>query len=97
MTESRIKRIFENSQESIGAILLYNGAEPHQDMNFFYVTDLTKGLFEGSAVVIYPDGTGTIITSKLEEESARKSSLDIELYASKQDFRRILKGALDVE
>ena len=97
MTSKRIKRIFGNAPENIGAILLYNGAEPHQDMNFFYVTDLTKGLFEGSAVVIYPDGSGTIITSKLEEESAKKSGLNIELYTSKKDFRQIMQRAMDVD
>ncbi len=97
MTGSRIKRIFGNLPDDIGAILLYNGSEPHQDVNFFYVTDLTKGLFENSAAVIYPDGTGTIITSKLEEESAGKSPLNLEIFSSKKEFRECVKKALDVD
>ncbi len=97
MTSERIKRIFDNAGEDIGAILIYNGPEPHVDVNFFYVTDLTKGLFEGSAVVIYPDGKGTIITSKLEEESASKSSMDLEIFSTRKEFSSILKRALDVD
>ncbi len=97
MTERRIKRIFENSPDDIGAILLYNGSEPHQDVNFFYVTGLAKGLFENSAAVIYPDGSGIIITSKLEEESARKSRLDMETFSTKREFRDAMKKALDVD
>ncbi len=97
MIEKRIKRIFSNVSEEMGAILIYNGPEPHQDVNFFYVTDLTKGLFEASAVVIYPDGKGTIITSKLEEESARKSPMEVEIFSTRKDFKRILKDALDVD
>ncbi len=97
MTQRRIRRIFESSGEGIGAILIYNGSEPHQDVNFFYVTDLTKGLFEGSAVVIYPDGKGTIITSRLEEEIAKKSRMDVEIFSKRDEFTRIVKKALDVD
>ncbi len=97
MTVRRIKRIFENAGEDLGAILLYNGAEPHVDVNFFYVTDLTKGLFEGSAVVIYPDGKGAILTSELERESASRSHMEKRYFSSKDDFRRSIKELLDVD
>ena len=96
-TEKRIKRIFELAGEDVGAIMIFNGDEPHTDVNFYYVTDLTKGLFEHSGVVVYPDGKGVIITSELEEESASRSPMEKRFFRSKQDLRKIVKEALDVD
>jgi Xaa-Pro dipeptidase len=72
--KSRIKRIFRAAPEGLEAIVLFNAEAPHLDLSFFYATDLVEGgLFEGGMAVLRSDGSCTILTSQLEEQSARKA------------------------
>jgi Xaa-Pro dipeptidase len=64
------------------------------DDNFFYVTNLEQGLFEGSCAVLYPDGTLDVLVSELEAESARKSKAQITIYKTKDEFSGTLKRLL---
>jgi Xaa-Pro dipeptidase len=87
----RVRNIFINSTQCVDRIVLKNGSTPFVDDNFFYVTDLQQGLFEGACAVLYPDGALHILVSELEAESARKSSADLTVYKTKNEFSTELK------
>lgn len=64
----------------VDQILIYNGGEPSLELNFFYLTQLFEsGLFEGSYLIADHDES-TILTSILEEFSAKKSGLNVYAY-----------------
>ena len=90
----RVKRIFANIEQDLDAILIKNSTEPYIDNNFFYVTGLEKGLFEGSIAILYPDGSLEIIVSELEEELAKKAKANIRVYKNKKEFEDIFKSSL---
>ena len=90
----RVKNIFLNSKQTIDCIVIKNGIIPYVDDNFFYVTNLDQGLYEGSCAVMYPDGTLDLLVSELEAESARKSQADITTYKTKDEFYTTLKQIL---
>ena len=75
-------------------ILIKNSSEPFIDSNFFYVTGLKKGLFEGSVAVLFPDGNVDLIVSKLEEESAIKADADVKVYEKSKEFDGLLKDTV---
>ena len=81
-------------QEHVDAIIIKNFSEPFIDTNFFYVTGLEQGLFEGSSAVLFPDGRIDLIVSELESESAKKSNVDVLVYKKKDDFYELLKQSL---
>jgi Xaa-Pro dipeptidase len=71
--KSRIRSIFKRAPKTVDAIVLFNAEAPHMDMSFFYATDLVEGgLFEGGGAVIHRDGSCQVLSSLLEEQSARK-------------------------
>lgn len=72
--KDRIRRIFARLGADADAIVFVNAAAPHLDSSFFYVFDVPSGLFEGCAAVARPDGSLTVLTSPLEEESARQAA-----------------------
>jgi Xaa-Pro aminopeptidase len=73
----RAQRIFEHirAMDDLDSepdlLLIRNATEPALDLSFFYLTAVPGGLFEGSSVTAFPDGTVDLFTSPLEEESAR--------------------------
>ncbi len=72
--KERVRRIFEGLEGSADALVLVNSADPHLDHSFFYLFDAPSGLFEGSAAVAFPDGRLHVLSSLLEEESARQAA-----------------------
>jgi len=70
----KITRVAESEGKKFDFILLKNATEPHVDLSFFFLTGLDAGLFEGCALIAYPDGETSVYTSKLEEQSALKGS-----------------------
>lgn len=90
----RIKNIFRNSNQTVDCIVLKNATIPYVDDNFFYVTNLEQGLFEGSCAVIHSDGTLDILVSELEAESARKSTARLIVYKTKDEYSTTLKQLL---
>lgn len=70
----RIQRIFEHLTPTPDAIVLANAVDPHLDGSFFYVFDVPSGLFEGSYAIALPDGHLHVLSSALEEESARQAA-----------------------
>lgn len=49
-------------------------------MTFNYVTGLVNGLFEGGGVVIDPEGKLDLVSSMLEEQTAKKCTADLHIY-----------------
>ncbi len=79
----RLTRPFERDEPS-DVILLIN--EPH-DPNFFWATGLHEGgTFERSAALLRPENRPLVITTKLEEATARKSDNDVQIYEDQDDF-----------
>jgi Xaa-Pro dipeptidase len=93
--EARIKRLFSLCPDTDCAVFL-NSVEPHLDMAFFYVTGVANGLFEGGGAVVTPDGGLEIVTSKLEEESAKKAGAPLHIFRkpaeSEAHFSALLTG-----
>ncbi len=76
-------------EENIDALLIYNGSA--EDLNFFYFTRLLQGgIFEGSYAIVLRDGI-KVITSLLEEESARKGKNEVLIYKSGEERDKLLK------
>jgi len=94
MLEKRVKRIFDNISKKPDVILIKNAAMPFIDDNFFYVTGLTHGIFEGSFAVLFPDGKINLIVPQLEEEIAKKSNADIYVYKDQSEYNKILKKSV---
>jgi len=90
----RVRNIFLNSTKTVDGILLKNASTPFIDDNFFYVTNLEQGLFEGSCAMLYSDGSLDILVSELEAESARKSTVHLTIYKTKDEFSQALKSLL---
>ena len=90
----RIKNIFSNLKRKPDAIIIKNSSEPYIDDNFFYVTGLDKGLFEGSVATLYPNGKIDLIISELEAESAKKSNANLNIYKNVEEFNEFFKNTL---
>ncbi|MBN1786555.1 MAG: aminopeptidase P family protein [Candidatus Methanofastidiosa archaeon] len=93
----RVKKIYANMDEEVDMIVIANHIDPHLDQAFFYITGYETGLFESSYAFLYPDGECEAVVSKLEETSARKGNIPIEVPENRQEYedilRRKLKGA----
>ena len=92
--KERIKKIFNNIKQKPNFIIIKNSDEPHIDENFFYVTGLDKGLFEGSCAILFPDGKIHLLVSELEEQSAKKANAEIFVYKNEKDFYDTLKKSI---
>jgi Xaa-Pro dipeptidase len=87
----RIQSIFSLCKKPVDLILLKNASTPFVDDNFFYVTGLEQGLFEGCAAILHPSGDLDLLVSELEVESARPSAANIVMYKTKDEFPTELK------
>jgi Xaa-Pro dipeptidase len=92
--EKRVKRIFDEIQNKPDAILLKNSTEPFIDNNFFYVTGLDKGLFEGSVAILFSDGKIDLLVPELESELAKKVKTNLKVYREKDEFDELLKDSI---
>lgn len=92
---NRIKRIFSNLNGKVDSFLIANNQYPNIDLNFFYVSGITSGVFEGCYVIAKSNGEGYLITSELEESIARKETkLKIIVFKNKQERESHLKELL---
>jgi Xaa-Pro dipeptidase len=83
------EKLFDMNQ-NVEGILIFNGGEATVDSSFFYFTQLTRGLFEGSYVFLTRKNL-KVITSQLEEQTARSEDLDVLVFSSNKDKNTILK------
>jgi len=94
-SEKRVKKIFSSLDKSVDAIFIKNQSESFIDPNFFYATEMIKGLFEGCAAVLHPSGKIDLLVSKLEEGLAKKTKHNVFVYNNIKEFNNILKNSLD--
>jgi len=90
----RVRNIFLNSGNKVECIVLKNASLPFIDENFFYVTNLEQGLFEGACAVLFSDGSLEVLVSELEAESARKSPATLTVYKTKDECSTALSQLL---
>ncbi|NLI73202.1 MAG: aminopeptidase P family protein [Euryarchaeota archaeon] len=91
---NRIQRIYSNVEENVDAIIIMSADEPLIDVSFFYTTEVKGGIFEECPVILWPDGQSHIISSQLEETSARSSRSSVSIYADKSERDAIIADAL---
>jgi Xaa-Pro dipeptidase len=94
MINNRIKTIFKNSDHSLDAIIIMNSTQTNIDLNFFYATGLSKGLYEGCIAILFPTGEIDIIITPLESELAKKSNLNQRIYNTKNEYIKQIKESL---
>ena len=82
-TRGRVKKVFERCEMELDAVVIQNAADTFIDPTFFYLTGLRKGIFESSTVVALPDNSLEVVTSRLEEESARKGDFPVSVYQAR--------------
>ena len=84
--KSRVQNIFTHCNPKPDVILIKNSSDPFIDKTFYYVTNLSHGLFEGCAVLLFPDGDIHLLVSHLEYDLAKKASLNISTFTTSQEF-----------
>lgn len=92
--KERVKWIFSNCQGDLDAIVIMNAEEPLLDVAFPYVTGTRGGLFEGCLGMITPDGRSTIVSSALEETSARGSRAEVLTYRTRKERDELTLGLM---
>ena len=92
--EKRVKNIFNNLEKKHDIILIKNSSKPYIDNNFFYITGLETGLFEGAIAILFPDGNVDILVSELESETAKKAYGNVKVYKNENDFKELLKDSI---
>lgn len=90
----RVLRIFEHVPDGIDTIVIINGVEPNLDFALFYVTGADSGLFEDCAVVLRRDGSAELLTSALEETSARGTKVKFKVFGKSVERDEMLQKAL---
>ncbi len=93
MSTNRAARLMENA-EGVDKIVIMNGGEPFLDSTFWYVTQATTGVFEGSFAIVSTDGTVDVLVSTLEEEAAKSSKANVHVYHSRDEHDSIIKELL---
>jgi Xaa-Pro dipeptidase len=84
------EKLFDLNQ-NVEGILIYNNGESCNDPSFFYFTQLSRGgIFEGSYVFLTRKNL-KVITSQLEEETARAEEIDVEVFTSGKQRDELLK------
>ncbi len=91
---NRIKRLFTNCPSVIEALIVKNASAPYIDDNFFYLSALQHGLFEGSIAIAKPDGHLDLIVPPLEAQTAQKASATVHVYKSKAEKYSVLEQLL---
>lgn len=90
---SRMRSVFKRLDPDIDVVVLANGTYPHVDMSFYYVTGLDHGLFEGSLALLSDNGLD-IITSLMEQDSARHADAEVLVYRQREERAKLLKKKL---
>ncbi|NMC76827.1 MAG: aminopeptidase P family protein [Candidatus Methanofastidiosa archaeon] len=98
--KNRIDRLFEyiaKENKNVDCVLISRATFP--DINFFYFSNAKGGLFEGSFLLLYPDGGSKLFTSTMEREAAEKSGGDFEVYvfSSREERINLLKDNIKGE
>jgi len=94
LIKNRVRNIFNKLKKPTDIIIIKNSDYPYIDNNFFYFTGIKNGLFEGSILILYPDGNMDIVMSTLEVESAKKSIANLLVYKNRKEYNEIMKTSI---
>jgi Xaa-Pro dipeptidase len=89
---STCKRLFEvisRSKEPVDSVVIINGLDKFTDHTFFYLTGYEHGTMEGSICVAHSDGKVEVITSPLEESSARRGHAKVHVCSDPKEREAI--------
>ena len=78
----------------VDKVVIINGGEPFLDSTFWYITEQSTGVFEGSLAIVSRDGSVDIVVGKLEEEAAKTAKGNVHVYGTRQEYETILKDIL---
>ncbi len=78
------KRLFAEIKDGVDAVAFINGSEPNIDLSFFWVTGIPNGIFEGGVAIATPRGV-EVVTSELEESSARGGGVRTTVYRTNKE------------
>lgn len=92
--KDRALRIFSKLAEPVDAIMLVNDEEPIADASFFHATGAVSGLFENCPAFLYPDGGMKLITTRLEETSARSTAAEVLPYFTPAERAELMRSSL---
>ncbi len=92
MRGGRAERILELAEAD--AVVIMNAREPFLDPGFWYVSQVSGGLFESCAAVLRP-GRTELIVSSMEAEEAEGAAGVLRLYGSADERDGILQEALE--
>ena len=92
--KNRVRQIYRNLKKDVDVIVIANSTEPHIDATFYYATGITVGLFEGCAAFLHPDGGINLLSSQLEEETAKKTGLPVTAFMTRRQLLRGLRRHL---
>ncbi len=93
MSKSRAERLMENAGD-IDKIAIVNGGEPFLDSTFWYITEQSTGVFEGSMAFVSRDGTVDIVVGQLEEEAAKAAKGNVHVFRTREECASIVKELL---
>ncbi|MCL1904704.1 MAG: Xaa-Pro peptidase family protein [Methanomassiliicoccaceae archaeon] len=93
MNGTRAERI-ASACKNVDATVIYNGSSPFLDSVFWYVTEQTSGIFEGSMAIISKDGSLDVITGQLEEAAAKKGLGNVHIYKTRRGHGRMVSDVL---
>jgi len=84
------RKLFAELGKEVDAVAFTNGTEPNLDLSFFWVTAISNGIFEGGVAIATPRGL-EVISSELEELSARTSGVKTTVYRTNKDREAIVR------
>lgn len=87
------RRIFGEIGDEVEVVVLKNAVDPNLDQTFFYATGIANGLFEDSVALVKPRGV-EVLTSTLEELSARESGVKTSVYKTSKEAAALLAERL---
>lgn len=92
--KDRVRSIFDRLDDEPDLIVISNFTDPFIDDTFFYVTGFETGVFEGCIAFLYPDGDCEVLISRLEETSARKGTVDVTVFSTRDEFETMVRDRL---
>ena len=84
------RKLFAELKGEVDAVAFTNGSEPNLDLSFFWITGIPNGIFEGGVAVATSRGV-EVISSELEELSAKMSGVKTSVYKSMKHREEIVK------
>ncbi|AIZ56001.1 Xaa-Pro dipeptidase [Candidatus Methanoplasma termitum] len=93
MEKSRAERMISKA-EGLDAIVIMNDGSPYLDSTFWYLTELSGGVFEGAIAIVGKDGRLDVIVSEMESEAAAAGKGNIYVYKKRGEREYYLRKAL---